>query len=349
MPLLLVAYNYILYKYIGLAYTIGVVVMIISLIINYYYRTQFSKYLKLHMKKTDLRMKVTTEMLNNLKAIKLNGWDDVALAKIQEARGEELEALGLRYYVTTISQTLLWFAPIAMSVASIGLYQYLNKDFKIEDIFTSLGIFTSFQGLIKNLPTTLDVIVETLISLGRIEKFLALPEVDDTTISKYDDDTMKKNIVLQISNGSFSWNKNFLIEKSNTILDNNKNENVTKEKKGKKNIKRTNTYLELKKLKINKNGNSFSSEESEEEQKVKNLIEKEPDNENKEDSSSSNSKNDSDDALSVNDSKRYLNMKKKYALKNINFTVKEGEFVCIIGEVGSGKSSLVQALLNNMV
>ena len=349
MPLLLVAYNYMLYKYIGLAYIIGVVVMIIILIINYYYRTQFSKYLKLHMKKTDLRMKVTTEMINNLKAIKLNGWDDVALAKIQEARGEELDALGLRYYVTTISQTLLWFAPIAMSVASIGLYQYLNEEFKIEDIFTSLGIFTSFQGLIKSLPTTLDVIVETLISLRRIEKFLALPEVDDTTITKYDDNTMKKNIILQISNGSFSWNKNFLIEKSNTILDNNKNENVTKEKKGKKNIKRTNTYLELKKLKINKNGNSFSSEESEEEQKVKNLIEKEPDKEDKEDSSSSNSKNDSDDALSVNDSKRDVNMKKKYALKNINFTVKEGEFVCIIGEVGSGKSSLVQALLNNMV
>ena len=101
----------------------------------------------------------------------MNAWDDLAIKKIQEARGEELNALDMRYYVTTISQTLLWFAPIAMSIASIGFYQYLNDEFKIEDVFTSLGIFTSFKGLLRNLQNTLDVFVETLISLGRIEKF----------------------------------------------------------------------------------------------------------------------------------------------------------------------------------
>jgi ABC-type transport system involved in cytochrome bd biosynthesis fused ATPase/permease subunit len=36
-------------------------------------------------------------------------------------------------------------------------------------------------------------------------------------------------------------------------------------------------------------------------------------------------------------------------LKNINFEIKQGEFICIIGEVGCGKSSLLQAILNNMI
>ena len=36
-------------------------------------------------------------------------------------------------------------------------------------------------------------------------------------------------------------------------------------------------------------------------------------------------------------------------LRDINLTVKKGEFVCIIGEVGSGKSSLLNAILNNMI
>ena len=35
-------------------------------------------------------------------------------------------------------------------------------------------------------------------------------------------------------------------------------------------------------------------------------------------------------------------------IKNINISIKKGEFVGIIGEVGSGKSSLLQAILNNM-
>ena len=67
IPIILIAYNYLLYQYIGISFIAGVVVMIIFLIINYYYRTQFSKYLKLHMKKSDSRINVTTEMINNLK------------------------------------------------------------------------------------------------------------------------------------------------------------------------------------------------------------------------------------------------------------------------------------------
>ena len=358
IPLLLFAYNYLLYQYIGLAFVVGIVVMIIFLIINYYYRTQFSKYLKLHMKKSDLRMKVTTEMINNLKVIKLNGWDDIDLKKIQEARGEELNVLGSRYYITTISQTLLWLAPIAMSVASIGLYQYLNDDFKIEDIFTSLGIFTSFQSLLKILPTTLDIFAETLISLRRIEKFLELSEVDDSNIIKYDDNTMKKNIALQITNGNFTWNKNYL-NKTNKLEINKENEE-TKDKKNerRKNVGRRRTCIELNKLDLNKKNEFFSSGDSNEEEReknkkfIKNEFERNGKYENeknkKEDESDKNSIKE-EDALSANSSEKNISIKKIYTLKNINFTVKEGEFVCIIGEVGSGKSSLVQALLNNMI
>ena len=117
-------------------------------------------------------MRVTTETFNNIKVIKLYGWDDVFQPRIEKARNEELDALEKRYKITQISQTLLWLAPIAMSVAAIGAYQFLNDSFKIEDIFTSLGIFASIQNPMKSLPTTLDIILETLVSLGRIEKFL---------------------------------------------------------------------------------------------------------------------------------------------------------------------------------
>lgn len=36
-------------------------------------------------------------------------------------------------------------------------------------------------------------------------------------------------------------------------------------------------------------------------------------------------------------------------LKNINFTVKDGEMVAIVGTVGSGKSSLLSCLLNELI
>ena len=36
----------------------------------------------------------------------------------------------------------------------------------------------------------------------------------------------------------------------------------------------------------------------------------------------------------------------KEVLKNISFSVEEGDYVCIVGENGSGKSTLVKCLLN---
>ena len=350
IPILLFAYNYLLYQYIGIAFIPGLIVMIIFLIINYYYRTLYSKYLKLHIKKSDSRIKVTTEMINNLKPIKLNAWDDVAIEKIQDAREEELSALDMRYHVTTISQTLLWFAPIAMSIASIGLYQYLNEDFIIEDVFSSLGIFTSFKVLLRNLPNTLDVFMETLISLDRVEKFLALPDIDDTNVEKYDDITMKKKIALQITNGNFTWNRNYQPEKSKISerLNINIHEEEKTDNKNKINIKRkrrkTIIGIPLNPEINNKKAEFFSSDESSNDN---NLNLDEEDNIEKKEKNPE--KKDDEDAISLDEPVKGIKEQKIYALKNINFTVKEGEFVAIIGDVGSGKSSLIQALLNNMI
>ena len=36
-------------------------------------------------------------------------------------------------------------------------------------------------------------------------------------------------------------------------------------------------------------------------------------------------------------------------LKQLNLSVKQGSFVCVIGDVGSGKSSLLNCLTNNML
>lgn len=36
-------------------------------------------------------------------------------------------------------------------------------------------------------------------------------------------------------------------------------------------------------------------------------------------------------------------------LKNINLTIRKGEFVCIIGDVGSGKSSLLSSIIGDLL
>ena len=42
-------------------------------------------------------------------------------------------------------------------------------------------------------------------------------------------------------------------------------------------------------------------------------------------------------------------MNEESVLKKINFEIKIREFIYLIGEVGSGKSSLIQSILNNLI
>ena len=357
VPFLIIMYNYLLFKYMGISFIIGFIVMIIFLIINYYYRKQFSKYLKLYLKKSDQRMRVTTETFNNLKVIKLYGWDDFFLEKIQGARNEELDALNKRYYITTISQTLLWLAPIAMSVSSIGLYQYINKTFKVEDMFTCLAIFTSIQNPMRSLPTTFDIIMETIASMKRIEYFLKLPEIQNDKIIRNDSVTKNNGIAIQIINGTFKWGK---IQSSYTKV---KQNDFLPAKKNETKPKLINSYIQLSQIPSNYQPLTKSNKKDESQlffdieiennslknKDTKNTLSPIVDNLDRNLLSfgdNNNKLNLSNSSLSFKDSNKIMN---DGYLNNINLTVKEGEFICIIGEVGSGKSSLIQAILNNMI
>lgn len=66
-----------------------------------------------------------------------------------------------------------------------------------------------------------------------------------------------------------------------------------------------------------------------------------------------NLQNKEDDDRTIEPSTKYVDsqsfINKFSILKNININVKKGEFIGLIGEVGSGKSSLLQAIMNNLI
>jgi ABC-type multidrug transport system fused ATPase/permease subunit len=87
-------------------------------------------------------------------------------------RKSEIDKIREIYNVSTINIFLLWCAPVLVSTISIGVYQYLVEILKLSDMLACITIFNMIQEPIRNLPWMFNTLMETLVSLKRIEVFI---------------------------------------------------------------------------------------------------------------------------------------------------------------------------------
>lgn len=81
----------------------------------------------------------------------------------------ELDLLRQIFNLSTMNIFLLWCAPIMVSTISIGVYSYNISNLKISDMLACITIFNFIQEPIRNLPWMFNTLMETLVSLKRIE------------------------------------------------------------------------------------------------------------------------------------------------------------------------------------
>ena len=262
IPISIFAYSFLLFDYLGIAFSFGLVVLLIFLVINYFMQKTFKRLQKQRQGNMDKRLRLTTAILFNLKVLKLYSWDNFFFNKLNEIREIELNTIRKIFSFRNSNQTLFWLSPVMTTIATVGAYEYLNDDRKIENIFVSLGVLNSLQEPVRAIAMIYTSFLETLISLKRIQKFLNQENIDETKVINIEEENNINTTAIKIEKGTFSWGA-----------------------------------------------------------EQKDIL---------------NSPDEEDRPIALN-------------LHDINFTVKKGEFVCIIGEVGSGKSSLLNAILNNMI
>ena len=348
MPFTIITYSYMLFKMLGNAFFVGLAAMFFSFGFNFVFSKKFKLLHKQQMKLKDARMKITTETFEHLKVLKLYAWEDEFLNRINQAREAEIENMEKKYRLSNITATFGMFSPVLISVSSIGAYQYWYSNLVIEDIFTSLSMFAALQFPLRMIPGIINNWFETSISMKRIEKYLNEEEIREQNIIRNDAATKANGIAVKIENGSYSWGA--------PVKEGSSYEDLEKKSKFKRphdinqdrpkaapsnygpvelstDVGRTSSSSDDNTDILDQSTSSSSSSSSRNSfmKGVKGpLIPPSSDIENNDPSSSSSSQT-------------------RIVLKDINLEIKKGEFVCIIGEVGSGKSSLLQAILNNLL
>ena len=203
-PIQIIAYSYLLFDFFKFSFFAGLGILILFFFINLKITKKYILYQQKILEKKDIRMKKSTETFDNIKILKLYNWENQFLERIISSRSEEMDAMKNAFNISTINLSLFWLCPSLVACATLGLYQYLNDKLSISAMLIGLSLFNKLQEPIRQFPNIINFIIESVVSLQRIEKFIRQPETKEDYIYK---EKYNKSIeyAIKIKKGNFTW------------------------------------------------------------------------------------------------------------------------------------------------
>ena len=165
------------------------------------------------MKIKDKRTRTMNEILNNIKSIKLYGWEKAFSQKILETRND-LELKMLRNIgIVQCTSNFFWSStPFLVAFATFAAFAATSdRPLTSEIIFPAISLFQLLSFPMAVFSNIINSIIEALVSVGRLEDFLAAGELDPdarTVILPENDpegEPKKGDTVVSIRNGEFRW------------------------------------------------------------------------------------------------------------------------------------------------
>ncbi|KAL2495976.1 ABC transporter C family member 3 [Forsythia ovata] len=193
----------VLYKNLGLASLATLVATVVVMLANVPLGRLQEKFQDKLMKSKDKRMKATSEVLRNMRILKLQAWEMKFLSKVLELRNVETGWLKKYVYTSAITTFAFWGAPTFVSVVTFGACIVMGIPLESGKILSALATFRILQEPIYNLPDTISMIVQTKVSLDRIASFLSLDDLQPDVLERLP--MGSSDLAIEIIDGNFGW------------------------------------------------------------------------------------------------------------------------------------------------
>ncbi|KAG6849131.1 hypothetical protein H0H93_011041, partial [Arthromyces matolae] len=131
------------------------------------------------VKITDTRVRLTTEVLQGIRLLKMYAWEEFYANQIETYRAGEIAALRTSSVASSILIASISFIPVVATVLTFITYSLTGHDLNIAVIFSSLQLFTILRIPFLILPMVLTSLADLLVALTRISTFLSAEELED--------------------------------------------------------------------------------------------------------------------------------------------------------------------------
>ncbi|KAG0152553.1 hypothetical protein CROQUDRAFT_55936 [Cronartium quercuum f. sp. fusiforme G11] len=173
-----------LYEMLGWPMFGGIAVILISMPLNTLLVRIQTRIQKQIMVNKDRRTKLMSEILNNIRSIKLYTWESAFAKKMFEIRNErELRLLQKTGYMISASTTLWSFIPFLVAFAAFSLFALTSSvPLTPSLVFPAISLFQLLQFPLAVLPMVINQWVQAYVSIGRLWEFLTSPELQSESI-----------------------------------------------------------------------------------------------------------------------------------------------------------------------
>ncbi|KAG9121358.1 hypothetical protein FRC07_002714, partial [Ceratobasidium sp. 392] len=201
-----------LYNLLGWPAFVGVAIMVVSLPLNTFIARVLKKMQGEQMKNRDKRTRLMSELLNNIKSIKLYAWEDSFIRRVLTVRNDQELKMLRKIGVTTAINTTLWTGiPLLVAFGSFATAAYTgSKPLTADVIFPCISLFNLLQFPLAMFANITSQLVEASVAVTRIRKFLLSEELQVDARVVDEGEVAEGDTVLEITNGEFKWSKTLL-------------------------------------------------------------------------------------------------------------------------------------------
>lgn len=209
-PFQIILCLYSLHGLLGNSMWAGVAIMVIMIPLNALIARYQRKLQKTQMKYKDERSRLISEILNNIKSLKLYGWEVPYLDKLNHVRNDKELANLKRMGVFNATSMFSWnLAPFLVSCSTFGLFVLTNKHASLSTdiVFPALSLFNLLSFPLAVVPMVITNIVEAQVAVSRLTKFLTGSELQTNAVVKLPKVDRVGDVAVSIKNGTFLWSK----------------------------------------------------------------------------------------------------------------------------------------------
>ena len=196
-----------LYQLVGFSMFAGVGAMLAMIPINGLIAKISKNLQKKQMKNKDARTRLMTEILNNMKSIKLYAWSTAFMNKLNHIRND-LELNTLRKIGASIAlANFTWSTtPFLVSCSTFAVFVMTqDKPLTTDIVFPALTLFNLLTFPLAILPMVITSIIEASVAVGRFTDYFTAQELQPDAVLRPETDVAAGEEAVRIVDGRFTW------------------------------------------------------------------------------------------------------------------------------------------------